>query len=226
MVIDAVLWRTRTGTPWRDLPEEYGNWKTVYNRHRRWAIDGVWATILDELQRGCAQADGPDWTVAVDGTVVRAHQHAAGARHQPPAELQAAASWRSARPHREGGRLARADDLAPRGDDQDRPRRRALAFLTVPSTTHSNAGKGALPAINAGKAPFPASRPPCGRLAALTRRGDGAPGGAGRALRLTGQPGSAVGRGGARRPARRLRCGCGRAASRGCWRRGCGRSSR
>lgn len=87
MVIDAVLWRTRTSTPWRDLPPCYGNWKTVYNRHRRWAIDGVWAKVLGELRRGCDQAEGPDWTVAVDGTVVRAHQHAAGARHRPPAEL-------------------------------------------------------------------------------------------------------------------------------------------
>jgi transposase len=92
VVIDAVLWRTRTGTPWRDLPPCYGNWKTVYNRHRRWAIDGVWATVLDELRRGCDQDEGLDWTVAVDGTVVRAHQHAAGARHQLPAELRPAES--------------------------------------------------------------------------------------------------------------------------------------
>ena len=86
-VIDAVVWRTRTGTPWRDLPECLGNWKTVYNRHRRWAIEGVWVEILDELRRGCDAEEGPDWTVAVDGTVVRAHQHAAGARHCLPAEL-------------------------------------------------------------------------------------------------------------------------------------------
>jgi transposase len=81
--------RTRAGTPWRDLPPCYGNWKTVYNRRRRWAIDGVWAMLLDELRRGCDQAEGPGWTVAVDGTVVRAHQHAAGARRTPPAHLDA-----------------------------------------------------------------------------------------------------------------------------------------
>jgi transposase len=86
-VIDAVVWRIRTGTPWRDLPDCFGNWKTIYNRHRRWALEGVWAEILDELRRGCDREEGLDWTVAVDGTVVRAHQHAAGARHQPPAEL-------------------------------------------------------------------------------------------------------------------------------------------
>ena len=86
-VLEAVVWRTRTGTPWRDLPDCCGNWKTVYNRHRRWAIEGVWAEILAELRRGCDGQEGVDWTVAVDGTVVRAHQHAAGARHCLPAEL-------------------------------------------------------------------------------------------------------------------------------------------
>jgi transposase len=45
MVIDGILFRTRTGCPWRDLPGEYGNWKTVYNRHRRWSGDGTWERI-------------------------------------------------------------------------------------------------------------------------------------------------------------------------------------
>jgi transposase len=92
LVINGVLWRTRTGSAWRDLPPCYGNWKTVYNRHRRWAIDGVWVMLLDELRRGCDQADGLDWTVAVDGTVVRAHQHAAGAGRMPSAYVDAAES--------------------------------------------------------------------------------------------------------------------------------------
>jgi transposase len=70
VVINAVLWRTRTGSPWRDVPECYGSWKTVYDRHRRWAMEGVWASVLDELPRGCDEAEGPDRTVAVEGTVV------------------------------------------------------------------------------------------------------------------------------------------------------------
>jgi hypothetical protein len=49
------------------------------------AAEGVWAGILEELRRGCDEVEGPGWTVAVDGTVVRAHQHAAGARHTLPA---------------------------------------------------------------------------------------------------------------------------------------------
>jgi len=47
-----VLWRTRVGSPWRDLPVSYGHWKTVYNRHRRWSADGTWEKILDGLRRG------------------------------------------------------------------------------------------------------------------------------------------------------------------------------
>src|SRR5664279_3147710 len=53
LMVDGVLWRTRTGSPWRDLPASYGNWKTVYNRHRRWSADGTWARVLSGLQRGC-----------------------------------------------------------------------------------------------------------------------------------------------------------------------------
>ncbi|MGH3782408.1 MAG: transposase [Pseudonocardiaceae bacterium] len=45
-----MLWRTRTGAPWRDLPVCYGNWKTVYSRHRRWSGDGRWEEILDGLR--------------------------------------------------------------------------------------------------------------------------------------------------------------------------------
>jgi len=87
-VVNGVLWRTRTGSPWRDLPVSYGRWKTVYNRHRRWSADGTWAGVLRELQRGCDQ-DEEQWAVAVDSTVVRAHQHAAGAPHLPPRDVPA-----------------------------------------------------------------------------------------------------------------------------------------
>lgn len=89
LVINGVLWRTRCGVPWRDVPAEYGNWKTVYNRHRRWSGDGTWELILDELRRDADRREGPEWTVAVDAAVVRAHQHAAGARHAPPADVDA-----------------------------------------------------------------------------------------------------------------------------------------
>lgn len=86
-VIDGILFRTRTGCPWRDLPPGSGNWKSVYGRHRRWSLDGTWEQILDALRAGCDEAEGKDWTLSADSTVVRAHQHAAGARRVLPAEL-------------------------------------------------------------------------------------------------------------------------------------------
>ena len=89
-MVDGVLWRTRTGSPWRDLPASYGSWKTVYNRHRRWSGDGTWARVLTGLRRGCDVGE-VEWTLGVDSTVVRAHQHAAGARHAPPVDVPAAA---------------------------------------------------------------------------------------------------------------------------------------
>jgi transposase len=69
------------------VPEGFGHWKTVYNRHRRWSGDGTWAKILGQLQAGCDEAEGSKWAVSADSTVVRAHQHAAGARRVPPADL-------------------------------------------------------------------------------------------------------------------------------------------
>jgi len=90
LVIDGIFFRARTGCPWRDLPERFGNWKTVYNRHRRWSGDGTWEMILDRLRAGCDEAEGAAWTVAADATVVRAHQHAAGARRAPPADVDPA----------------------------------------------------------------------------------------------------------------------------------------
>ena len=93
-VIDAVLWRTRTGSPWRDLPASYGNWKTIYNRHRRWSGDGTWGRVLAGLRRdgdrGAELGEHAEWTIGVDATVVRAHQHAAGARRASPKDVPAA----------------------------------------------------------------------------------------------------------------------------------------
>jgi transposase len=81
MVIDGILWILRTGAPWRDLPVEYGPWQTIATRFYRWVKAGVWTRVLEELQR---QADGDgnlDWSLHyVDGTMIRAHQHAAGAQ--------------------------------------------------------------------------------------------------------------------------------------------------
>lgn len=60
---------------------------TVYNRHRRWSADGTYEKVLAALRCGADSGEGREWTVSVDAGVVRAHQHAAGARHQPPTDV-------------------------------------------------------------------------------------------------------------------------------------------
>jgi len=76
-VLNCILWRLRTGAPWRDLPEQYGKWDTVYSRFRRWQRAEVWARILAALQADGDAARGLDWDLHfVDGTVVRAYQYA------------------------------------------------------------------------------------------------------------------------------------------------------
>ncbi len=80
-IINGILWRLRTGAPWRDLPKRYGPWSTVSSRFRRWRLAGIWDRILTAVQREADAAGEVDWSVAfVDGTVIRAHQHAAGAK--------------------------------------------------------------------------------------------------------------------------------------------------
>lgn len=80
-IINGILWVLRTGAPWRDLPERYGSWRTVASRFYRWRKEGLWGQILAEVQREVDAAGGLEWEVHyVDGTNVRAHQHAAGAK--------------------------------------------------------------------------------------------------------------------------------------------------
>jgi transposase len=79
-VVNGILWKLATGVPWRDLPERYGPWQTCYERFRRWQADGTWQQLLAHAQTKSDAVGEIDWDVVVDATVVRAHQHAAGAR--------------------------------------------------------------------------------------------------------------------------------------------------
>jgi transposase len=82
-----MVWLAGTGSPWRDLPAHYGSWKTVASRFYRWRRDGIFERLLAEVHRGADACGELDWLVHyVDGSVVRAHQHAAGARHAPSVE--------------------------------------------------------------------------------------------------------------------------------------------
>ena len=78
-IINGILWRERTGAPWRDMPARYGPWSTVYSRFWRWREAGIWDRVFAAVQREEDAAGRIDWSVQfVDGTVIRAHQHAAG----------------------------------------------------------------------------------------------------------------------------------------------------
>ncbi len=75
---NQALYLARTGTPWRDLPADFGHWDAVYNRFRRWEARGLWRQLWERLQ----QEDCPltrHIYIFIDATIVRAHQHAAGA---------------------------------------------------------------------------------------------------------------------------------------------------
>lgn len=75
LFVDAVLWIARTGAPWRDLPDEFGNWNSVFQRFRRWAKAGRWESLFKELS-----VDSDCEYLIIDATIVRAHQHAAGGK--------------------------------------------------------------------------------------------------------------------------------------------------
>jgi transposase len=75
LFLEAVLWRVRTGSPWRDLPVVLGNWNSVFQRFRRWAMKGVFERLFEVL------SEEPDFEYAlIDGTIVSVHQKASGAR--------------------------------------------------------------------------------------------------------------------------------------------------
>jgi len=78
LFVEAVLWIVRTGSPWRDLPSALGNWHNTYTRFSRWSRKGVWQRVTDALS-----AEPDLQALLIDSTIVRAHQHAAGAQKKP-----------------------------------------------------------------------------------------------------------------------------------------------
>ena len=76
LIVEGIVWRYRTGCPWRDLPAEFGPWQTVWARHRTWSEDGTWDKIHATLMARADAVGRIDWSVNVDSTINRAHQHA------------------------------------------------------------------------------------------------------------------------------------------------------
>ena len=75
LFVEAVLYRYRAGIPWRDLPERFGDYRVIHTRHMRWSRSGVWQRVLDHLAK-----DADNEYAMIDSTIVRAHQHSAGAK--------------------------------------------------------------------------------------------------------------------------------------------------
>ena len=75
LFVEAVLYRYRAGIPWRDLPERFGDFRVVHTRHSRWATSGVWERVFQVLSE-----DADNEYAMIDSTIVRAHQHSAGAQ--------------------------------------------------------------------------------------------------------------------------------------------------
>ena len=75
-VLEGIVYRYRTGIPWRDLPAEFGPWQTAWKRHRRFSADGTWDEIHAEILADADAVGEIDWAVSVDSTINRAHQHA------------------------------------------------------------------------------------------------------------------------------------------------------
>ena len=97
-ILNGILWKLKTGAPWRDVPKRYGPWSTVYSRFWRWQRAGVWDRLFAAVQQQEDAAGHLDWTLQfVDGSVIRAHQHAAGAKggtHAPKRSATARAAFR------------------------------------------------------------------------------------------------------------------------------------
>ena len=85
--VEAVLYRYRAGIPWRDLPERFGAWKVVHTRFSRWAASGVWESLFKRLA-----GDADNEYAMIDSTIVRAHQHSAGARKKTARTKRSAAA--------------------------------------------------------------------------------------------------------------------------------------
>ena len=108
-ILNGILWKLATGVPWRDLPKRYGPWATVYTRFWRWTQAGVWDRLFAAIPQQADAAGQIDWSLHfVDGTVIRAHQHAAGAKGGTQKRKPSGAARAGSPPKSTSGRKAAA----------------------------------------------------------------------------------------------------------------------
>ena len=93
LILEGIVYRYRTGIPWRDLPAKYGSWQTAHRRHQQWSKDGTYDAILAAIQAKADAAGEIDWRLSVDSTIARVHQHGAtAARPRVDVEVSVSAS--------------------------------------------------------------------------------------------------------------------------------------
>lgn len=104
-MVNGILWGLRTGAPWRDMPRRYGNWNSVFVRFTRWSRLGVWDAAFEMLASLGPPADEEH---AIDSTIVRAHQHAAGVKGGTKNKKRSAARAAASRPKSISARMPKA----------------------------------------------------------------------------------------------------------------------
>lgn len=107
LFVEAVLYRYRAGIPWRDLPERFGDWKNVHRRFSRWAASGIWEKVFKDLA-----ADADNEYAMIDSTIVRAHQHSAGAKKPRPSHRTKQRRMKH-KNQRDGGCVGQSDKFLP-----------------------------------------------------------------------------------------------------------------
>lgn len=141
-VVEAILCIDRTGAPWHDLPVEFGPWQSIATRFYRWVEAGVWDHVLEELQRQADASGELDWNLHhVDGTSVRAHQHAAGASLGVQKGEESITHQRPQKKIRKQGKLSggAGEDSPPRYKRSSRRRQRQTHNLPDHCRTASRA---------------------------------------------------------------------------------------
>jgi len=151
-MINGILWRLRTGAPWRPLPARYGPWQACYGRFVRWRRDGTWERLLAHLHTEADAIQDVAWEVCADSTAVRAHQHAGGARRRASQADRAAGAEHPADEALGRSRGGFTTKVHLACDGKGRP----LSVVVTPGQRHDSTQLG--PVLDAIRVPRPTGR--------------------------------------------------------------------